>query len=288
MLGRNNKPYVSPNTPVPKFTPPKPRPTSNGIYDGKPTVPTIYGVPNGGFKYVVNITDDFNTAECYDEIIALLANATELDEIWWNIASSGGYVSSLQMLLGWKSMCYAKQVHVLHSNADSCASVFFLSPADQYIVGDGATMFIHETQVGSSGTTVNVERRVQHLVKQNEQFVRDTYKDFLTDGSDGGDDEISDVLRGIEIYLDADEIRDRLTKRQQILEQQHKESLQQTLDDEMSLDVFTDEELSEELKLIQAEIKKRKRIYVSKGTDSETKRETVKHMTKKELLGETE
>lgn len=265
MLGRNNKPYVSPNTPVPKFTPPKPRPTSNGIYDGKPTVPTIYGVPNGGFKYVVNITDDFNTAECYDEIIALLANATELDEIWWNIASSGGYVSSLQMLLGWKSMCYAKQVHVLHSNADSCASVFFLSPADQYIVGDGATMFIHETQVGSSGTTVNVERRVQHLVKQNEQFVRDTYKDFLTDGSDGGDDEISDVLRGIEIYLDADSIRERLTKRQEILEQQHKESVQQAIKDEMfessvSLDVFTNEELAEELKLIQAEIKKRKKV----------------------------
>lgn len=260
MLVRTNKPQYDLDIPVPKFTPPKPRHTSNGIYDGKPTVPTIYGVPNGGFKYVVNITDDFNTAECYDEIIALLANATELDEIWWNIASSGGYVSSLQMLLGWKSMCYAKQVHVLHSNADSCASVFFLSPADQYIVGDGATMFIHETQVGSSGTTVNVERRVQHLVKQNEQFVRDTYKDFLTDGSDGGDDEISDVLRGIEIYLDADEIRDRLTKRQEILEQQHNESVQQAIETETSLDVFTDEELTEELKLIQAEIKKRKKV----------------------------
>ena len=94
---------------------------------------------------------------------------------------------------------------------------------------------------------------------------RDTYKDFLTDGSDGGDDEISDVLRGIEIYLDADDIRDRLTKRQEILEQQHKESVQQSLDDETSLEVFTDEELTEELKLIQAEIKKRKkRLIVNK------------------------
>lgn len=246
MLGRINKP----NTPPPKFV----TPTSNGINDGKDTIPTIYGIPNGGMTYIVNITDDFDTPDCYGEVIALLSNATELDEIRFNICSSGGYLSSLNMLLGFKEMCNARQVHILFSEASSAATAFFLSPADQYIVGDRASFMLHEVQFGSGGTSSNVRKHTEHVFKENERFVRDTYQYFLDDS------EISDVLRGIEIYLDAESIRDRLTKRQEILEQQHKESVQQTIEDETSLEVFTDDELTEELKLIQAEVKKRKKV----------------------------
>ncbi len=233
----------------------------NGIYNGVPTQPTIYGVPNGGIKYVVSMTDDFDTANRYDEVVALLANATEFDEIWWNIASNGGFVDSLQMLLGWKAMCPAKQYHVLHANADSCASVFFLSPADQYIVGDGATMFCHEIQAGASGTTSNVDRRVQHLVKQNNDFVRKTYHGFLSDS------EIEDVLKGAEIYLDANEIRDRLTARHDIYLEQSQRELDEEVAKQNDLTQYSDEELTEEIELCrndikdyQKELKKRKGI----------------------------
>lgn len=170
ILGRHLNVHEAPRSVVPDFTPPSPRPTRLGIYDGQKSNPTIHGVFNGGFKYIVNITDDFDSPDCYNEVIALLSTATEQDEIWWNIASYGGFVDSLNMLLGWKSMCPAQHIHVLHANADSCASAFFLSPADKYIVGDNATMMIHEFQVGNGGTTSNVRKRVEHTSEENEKI----------------------------------------------------------------------------------------------------------------------
>jgi ATP-dependent protease ClpP protease subunit len=242
--------------------------TQAGIYDGNPTTPTVYGVPNGGIKYIINITDDFDSANRYDEVIALLANATEMDELWWNIASYGGFVNSLQMLLGWKAMCPAKQVHVLHSNADSCASVFFLSPADEYIVGDGASMFCHEIQAGASGTTSNLEKRVSHLVKQNKQFVRDAYLDFLDEET------IESILKGTEVYLDANEIRERLEARESKRREQATNALQQTLEDsdkplsQEDLQELSDEDLEYDLK----EIDSVRKVYLSEIKKRKTKK----------------
>lgn len=224
---------------------------TNGIYDAEGTFPSIHAIPNAGHKFIVSITDDFDEPRYYDEVIALLASAGEDDTIIWNINSKGGFVDTLQMLLGWKAMCQAKQVHVLCGDASSCASAFFLSEADEYIVSEGATLFIHEFQVGNRGTNSNVVRRVEHTTKENERFVRETYKDFL-DESKG---EIDEVLRGVEFYFNADEIRKRLQKREEIKAQQQSQAENDFLESLTSENIddivkeLTDDELAEELEL---------------------------------------
>lgn len=220
--------------------------TTNGIYDAEGTFPSIHAIPNAGHKFIVSITDDFDEPRYYDEVIALLASAGEDDTIIWNINSKGGFVNTLQMLLGWKAMCQAKQVHVLCGDASSCASAFFLSEADEYIVSEGATLFIHEFQVGNSGTNSNVVRRVEHTTKENERFVRETYKDFL-DESKG---EIDEVLRGVELYFNADEIRQRLQQREEMkAQQQQLQATQNAFDsiEQEALNNLTDDELQEEI-----------------------------------------
>ena len=221
------------------------KPHTNGIYDAEGTFPSIHAIPNAGHKFIVSITDDFDEPRYYDEVIALLASASEDDTIIWNINSKGGFVDTLQMLLGWKAMCQAKQVHVLCGDASSCASAFFLSEADEYIVSEGATLFIHEFQVGNRGTNSNVVRRVEHTTKENERFVRETYKDFL-DESKG---EISEVLRGVEFYFNAEEIRERLQQREEIKAQQHQaeQDMFDSLLEENTIDNLSDDELQEEI-----------------------------------------
>ena len=219
---------------------------TNGIYDADGTFPSIHAIPNAGHKFIVSITDDFDEPRYYDEVIALLASAGEDDTIIWNINSKGGFVDTLQMLLGWKAMCQAKQVHVLCGDASSCASAFFLSEADEYIVSEGATLFIHEFQVGNRGTNSNVVRRVEHTTKENERFVRETYKDFL-DESKG---EIDEVLRGVEFYFNANEIRQRLQQREEMkAQQQQLQAPQNAFDnvEQQALDNLSDDELQEEL-----------------------------------------
>lgn len=220
----------------------------NGIHDGKQTFPTIFCTSLGN-RFTINITSDFDSSDTYDEVVALLSNATEMDEIVWNISSYGGYVNSLQLLLGWKSMCVAKQTHVLHSNADSCASAFFLSDADSYIVGDGATMFCHEIQAGVGGTTSNMARHMEHLKKTNEDFIKRTYHNFLNEM------EIDEILRGVEVFLTADEIKERLQKREELKAQQMKQEFEDSVNAEPDLSQFSVEELEEEIQLCKEDIK---------------------------------
>lgn len=232
------------------------------IGDMFPHSPTIYGVPYGGIKYIVNITDDFDDAKSFDEVVALLANATEDDEITWNIVSRGGYITSLEMLLGWKEMCQAKQIHVLTSEAASAATAFFLSPADQYLVFDTASFMIHESNYGSGGTASNVRRHTEHVDKKNDKFIRNTYKDFLDES------EIEDVLKGVEIYLDADAIRERLSLREQKRMEQAQEEVAQQIKEfeEMEFDYgeLTIEELEEELQMHTEDMKKVRKAIAEK------------------------
>lgn len=237
------------------------------IGDMFPHQSSIYGVPYGGMKYIVNLTDDFDIPHSFDEVVALLANATEDDEITWNIVSSGGYIDSLEMLLAWKEMCAAKQTHVLTSSAASAATAFFLSPADQYLVFDTASFMIHESNYGSGGTASNVRRHTEHVDKKNDKFIRNTYKDFLDDS------EIEDVLKGVEIYLDADAIRSRLSLREQKRMEQAQEEVAQQMKEfeEMQFDYneLSVEELEEELQMYTEDMKKIRKAIADKKKESE-------------------
>ena len=216
---------------------------TNGIYDAEGTFPSIHAIPKQGFHYIVSITDDFDEPKYYDEVVALLSTASEEDTITFNINSNGGYVSSLAMLLTWKSMCKAYQIHVLSGNASSAASAFFLSNADEYVVSDMASMMVHEYQTSNGGSNSNVIKQATHTAKENEKFIRSCYEYFLTEA------EIEDTLKGVEHYLSADEIRNRLQKREEIKAQQQSQLEQDMFDsiEQQALDSLSDDELQDEL-----------------------------------------
>ena len=216
---------------------------TNGIYDAEGTFPSIHAIPKQGFHYIVSITDDFDEPKYYDEVVALLSTASEEDTITFNINSNGGYVSSLAMLLTWKSMCKAYQIHVLSGNASSAASAFFLSNADEYVVSDMASMMIHEYQTSNGGSNSNVVKQATHTAKENEKFIRSCYEYFLTEA------EIEDTLKGVEHYLSADEIRERLQKREEIKAQRQSQDEQDVFDsiEQEALNSLSDDELQEEL-----------------------------------------
>ena len=224
---------------------------TNGIYDAEGTFPSIHAIPKQGFHYIVSITDDFDEPKYYDEVVALLSTASEEDTITFNINSNGGYVSSLAMLLTWKSMCKAYQIHVLSGNASSAASAFFLSNADEYVVSDMASMMIHEYQTSNGGSNSNVIKQATHTAKENEKFIRSCYEYFLTEA------EIEDTLKGVEHYLSADEIRNRLQQREEIKAQQQSQAEQDMFDsiEQQALDSLSDDELAEELELINEGLK---------------------------------
>lgn len=128
--------------------------------------------------------------------------------------------------------------------AASAGSALFLENADGYKIHEDSCMMIHSMQCGTGYTDANtIATRAEHNKKINERFVRNTYKDFLTE------DEIESVLNSKEIYLEDYEIRERLQQREEIKAQQQSQAEQDMFDsiEQQALDSFTDDELQDEL-----------------------------------------
>ncbi|MCP3681983.1 MAG: hypothetical protein GY861_04760 [bacterium] len=174
-------------------------------------------------KYHIRIDRDIEEPSRLQEEIVQIRQANENDIIHVYINSNGGYVSTLGSILSALEQSPATITCELELDAASAATFIFLS-ADNWIVSDNASMMIHEFQYGTSGTSSNIKRQVDHQTKQCERMVRKYYKHFLSES------EIEDVLSGGEIYLDSDEIMERLEKRQELftaeMEQEQEEQLE--------------------------------------------------------------
>ena len=237
------------------------------MYEEENKYPSIFATPRGS-QFSINVSQVFGSPYTFDEAIHILGVASPDDIIVFQINSDGGQLYSLIALQNAIRSSQA-QIHMnLIGMAASAGGALFLTEGvSSYGVGDNTCLMIHNMLCGTGyDDTHKIVTRAEHNKKINDRFVRETYLNFLSET------EIQSVLDGKEIYLEDYEIKERLEKRESLRESEYQASVQQTIEDEMlessvSLEVFTDEELAEELKLIQVEIKKRKNI-------------------KKELLGE--
>lgn len=222
--------------------------TQEGVYS-----PSIFATQHVSTKYTIGITDSISDNFIYDEVMMVLENAEEQDEIVFNIASYGGQLSSLLSLRSGIMSTKATVTGKLVSHACSAAGMLLLSCHNK-IVYPNTTFHAHTASYSSYGKSGDVKAQVDFETKQIENLVYDIYEGFLNPET-----EIPALLDGKELYFDAEDTIKRLETHSSLREQQHKASLQQSLEDETSLDIFTDEELNDELKLIQAEIRKRKK-----------------------------
>lgn len=235
-------------------------------YDREDRFPSIVMSPQGGVHYTVNITQDFGDAFTFDNVIALLTNATELDDITFNISSRGGNLFSLIAVQNAISMTQARYHMVLLGEACSAGGALFLTEgADSYQIGKGAMLMIHPVQCGTGyGAAGESQIRADANTRLNESFVRSSYKDFLTK------EEIDDVIyNNREIYLFDEEINERLEKRIEIRKAEIAEKmaqLEQAIDDieEFGFDEISDDILKAERDKINAELKKRRRVAANK------------------------
>lgn len=250
---------------------------TNNIGDFDPTItrPSVFAKQFTMMEYTVHFSQEFEHPSYYDEVVTLLLQAEEGDRINFMINNFGGRIDALNAILNSLSMTRAEVTGFLIGQGCSCASVLLLA-CHNFVVGNNTTLMIHEQSFWVGGKASETKKQHSHYQAGNDRFIREAYSGFLTN------EEIESCLRGEDFYFEDYEIKARLENREDLRKEQNAIEIKQTLDDETTLEVFTDEELIEELKLIQAEIKKRKRMI-----PSETKRDNIKHMTKKELLGET-
>ncbi len=159
-------------------------------------------------KHTVSMSRLLADPEEFDDVVNLLRTAGELDHITFLLNNHGGSVDVLLPLINFLEMTSAHTLAMCTGSQSSAATIFAIY-CDDLVAMDHSEFMIHEMQAGTIGTMSNVERSSQSLMRRNARLVKEAYGGFLTE------QEIQDVLRGVEIYLDDDEINRRFPLRQE-------------------------------------------------------------------------
>lgn len=183
-----------------------------------------YAYPTS-FNHVLQFNSAIEEPELYAEFCDVLIGAQESDTVSIYFNTGGGSGATMVQLINLMNNCRAHIVGYLVNEASSAGS-FLLLNCDEIHVGKYTEMLCHTVQFGSVGSYPEVRAHVDHVGKQTERLIRTTYKYFLTE------DEINDVLyNNRQLYLDEDDICDRLDRRQKLLEKERETQQQGALND---------------------------------------------------------
>lgn len=177
--------------------------------DGEDTEGTLGYFVNSqtAHHYTVPIDGSFKEPVYYRGVVQMLMNASENDVAAFLVNSPGGALSGLLTLLEGLNMTEAHTVALLVGSVSSAASIFALH-CDEVYVGENSTMLCHNVSYGTGGKGSDVLAHVKHISSTANKLLRRTYKNFLTE------EEINDMIDGKEIYLESDEIVERLKQRE--------------------------------------------------------------------------
>lgn len=154
-------------------------------------------------RYDYYLMGDIGSPEEYIDVCHALRSCGPQDVFFLRINSGGGQVRTGNMLINALQECQGVTVGFIESECGSMATFCFLA-CDEWGVSKYAEWFSHTVSSGNYGKESETFEAAQFLRKQTHSRIREDYKAFLTD------EEIESVLRGSDIYLDADEILERL------------------------------------------------------------------------------
>jgi len=163
-------------------------------------------------KITVPLDGPVREASYYRNIHQRLACCTENDEVEFTINSVGGNLFGLVSLLEAIRTTPAQVKANIVGECHSAASILALN-CPVVSVSPYASMLVHSMSYGSAGKAADIRGHVMHSSRYAEELLRETYEHFLTE------QEISEVLEGREIWMNAQEIEQRLKHRQDVYEQ---------------------------------------------------------------------
>jgi len=179
--------------------------------------------------YDIILDEDIREPSYYRDAFHVLRTASEQDLVRININSPGGMLSSAIAYRNAIKECNCPVIAIIEGECHSAASMIALS-CDDIEVKDFTSSLVHQASFGSMGTSSNIQAHVDFTAKQTQKFIREVYEIYLSPT------EIDEVLRGREIWLDDEEMRERwkrvLDARQAEWESEREQSEPLPLDEE--------------------------------------------------------
>lgn len=177
-------------------------------------------------KYEFNIDEEIKEPSYYRNLIEVLNNATEQDLVVLNINSGGGMLDSAISIIDALRNTRASTLAWISGSAYSAAGLIALS-CQNVEVGEFATLMCHNSQYGLGGYTTDIKDRAVFEHKMTSKIMQSVYRHFLTS------DEIESVLMNKTIWMDADEIVERLAVMQEKFKEEFEEEMERLQQEEV-------------------------------------------------------
>lgn len=151
----------------------------------------------------IYLDEEIKDPTYYRHAFHVLRSAQQGDLVRIHVSSPGGNLNSAIIFKNCIEACEADVIAIIEAEAYSAASLIALScPGIE--VKPYATMMCHSAAFGSGGIVQNVRDHVDFVGKHAESVMYEVYQDFLNP------EELEDLRRGREIWLDHTQIGERL------------------------------------------------------------------------------
>lgn len=165
----------------------------------------------------VHIDEPIKHPAYYRQIASGIDELSEGDELVFEIASPGGRMDGLEVLLSAIRRTDATTVANINGDCHSAASILALN-CDVVSVSPYGSMLVHFVSYGSSGASNHVLKQAEHIKKVSEQLFRDTYQFFLTE------EEMTKCIEDdYQLWLDSSQVLERLKIRVEMYQKLHAE-----------------------------------------------------------------
>lgn len=162
------------------------------------------------------IEDDISV---YSDLLNILKTASEHDTVMIYINSEGGTLRMALQIANAMLASQAKVITSLDGDAISAATFVFLA-GDEYIINPNCSFMIHNYSGWMAGKGHEILSQVTHTGSIVSKMMRFFYEKILTEK------ELIDVCNGRDLWMDSDELMNRLFKVEEDTVEDVKETLE--------------------------------------------------------------
>lgn len=160
----------------------------------------------------VYLDEDIKSPKYYRGVIDKVTSLNEGDQVIYYVSSPGGRMDGMISLIEANAQSDADILCVIIGDCHSAASMFALT-CPNISISPSATMMVHFVSFGAGGIASHVKANVDHTLDFCSNYFKDIYQGFLTES------EMDLCINaGKEIWMQSDEIMQRLEKRKAYFE----------------------------------------------------------------------
>ena len=164
-------------------------------------------------KYEFYIDQDILEPSYYRNLITVLNNATENDLVILNINSQGGSLDSAISIMQALRDTRAETIAHTVGSCYSAATLLALS-CNNVDVGEFSNWMIHDGSYAVASKSSDIVTRASFENKFIRSIFKSVYIPFISE------QEMDDVMRGVDLWMTSDEVRERFESMRELQEQE--------------------------------------------------------------------